>query len=267
MVNPSLPPLHVNGDDVTQKNSLERFFIDNPSVAVAFSGGVDSSYLLYAALHYGAKVKAYYVKTEFQPDFEYRDALQMAENIGADIKVIDTTVLGNQSVISNPENRCYFCKRAIFEKLTKQAWADGFQLIIDGTNASDDASDRPGMKALEELSIRSPLRECGISKDEIRNLSKQVGLFTWDKPAYACLATRIPTGMTITAEILRSVEKSEEVLFSLGFTDFRVRVMDKAAKIQLPEDQMYKAIEKKTEIINNIKQYFPNVLLDLEGRR
>ena len=252
--------------------TLEQFFKENPSVALGFSGGVDSSYVLYAAARYGAKVKAYYVKTLFQPEFELKDAYHLAEKIGAEITVIEMNVLDNPRVVANPPDRCYFCKTSIFGTLRDRASADGIPLVIDGTNASDDASDRPGMKALTELSVRSPLRECGITKDEIRRLSKEAGLPTWDKPAYACLATRIPPGRAITKELLERVEKAEEALFALGFTDFRVRVMAESspsgeiAKLQFPREQMNTLLDKRQDVVKKIKPYFPTVLLDLEGR-
>ncbi|MCL2208094.1 MAG: ATP-dependent sacrificial sulfur transferase LarE [Fibromonadales bacterium] len=206
--------------------TLESFFKENPLVALGFSGGVDSSYLLYAGLRYGAKVKAYFVKTQFQPEFELRDALKLAEQIGAEITVIEKNILGNEKIASNPDNRCYFCKKDIFETLRSQSQSDGIKLIIDGTNASDSADDRPGMKALHELSVRSPLRECGIDKSEVRRLSQEAGLFTWNKPAYACLATRILNNRYITKELLQKVEKVEGALFTAGFSDFRARVLD-----------------------------------------
>ena len=245
---------------------LERFFKENPVVALGFSGGVDSSYLLYAGLRYGAKVKAYYVKTAFQPEFELQDARHLAKHIGAEMTVIEMDVLSDAQVVANPDNRCYYCKTAIFGTLCAMARADGIPLVIDGTNASDDAADRPGMKALAELAVRSPLRECNITKDEVRRLSKEAGLPTWDKPAYACLATRIPSGRTITKELLQRVEKAEEVLFALGFTDFRVRVMGEAAKLQFPPEQMNKLLDKRPDVVKKIQPYFPTVLLDLEGR-
>ena len=201
--------------------TLELFFKENPLVALGSSGGADSSYLLYAGLHYGAKVKAYFVKTAFQPAFELRDAYRLAKQIGAEITVTEMDIFENAQVTANPPDRCYYCKKAIFEALSKQALADGVTCIIDGTNASDNVADRPGMKALSELSVRSPLRECGITKSEVRRLSKEAGLCTWNKPSYACLATRIPSGCGITKEVLRRVEEAEDALFSLGFTDFR----------------------------------------------
>lgn len=247
--------------------TLKDFFTENQSVALGFSGGVDSSYLLYAGIHYGAKIKAYYIKTAFQPEFEYRDALRIAELLNADIKVIEADILSVPEVEANPENRCYYCKKALFTTLIKHANADGFHVIIDGNNASDDAGDRAGMKAVAELSVKSPLRECGITKDEVRRLSKEAGLFTWDKPAYACLATRITSGMKITSETLTKVEKSEDFLFSLGLTDLRVRVMDNnTAKLQIKENQMNDVFENRELILSELKNHFPTVLLDLMPR-
>ena len=246
--------------------TLEQFFKENQAAALGFSGGVDSSYLLYAGMHYGAKIKAYFVKTAFQPDFELDDAYRLADQTGAEITVLQMNVLDNAQVTANPPDRCYFCKTAIFGALCAQAQADGMPLVIDGTNASDDAADRPGMKALVELSVRSPLKECCITKAEVRRLSKEEGLFTWDKPAYACLATRIPAGRAITKELLQRVEKAEDALFSFGFTDFRVRVMGEAAKLQLPKEQMNRLLEKRLDVVKAIKPFFPEVLLDLTGR-
>jgi uncharacterized protein len=246
--------------------TLEQFFKENPHVALGFSGGVDSSYLLYAAKHYGANIKAYYVKTAFQPEWELQDAYRLAQQIGIKITVIEKNILDNSQVVSNPLDRCYFCKTSIFGAICSQALADGISLVIDGTNASDGAADRPGMKALAELSVRSPLRECGITKTEVRRLSKEAGLFTWDKPAYACLATRIPSGRTITVELLQRIEKAEDVLFTLGFTDVRVRVLGEAAQLQFPQEQMINIFNKRLGIVKAIKTYFPTVLLDLECR-
>jgi len=246
--------------------TLEQFFKENSTVALAFSGGVDSSYLLYAGLKYGADVKPYFIKTAFQPEFELEDAYRIAEQVGVDITVLQIDILTEPLVVSNPDDRCFHCKTRLFQSLKQQAAADGYSILIDGTNASDDATDRPGMRALTELSVRSPLRECGITKDEVRCKSKEAGLFTWDKPAYACLATRIPTGREITAGLLSKVEQSEDILFSMGFTDFRVRVYYDAARIQIPVAQIPAALEKREAILNEIKQHFPAVLLDLTAR-
>ena len=245
---------------------LREFFHENPKVALAFSGGVDSSYLLYAAMKDAKEVRAYYVSSEFQPEFEKEDARRLASELQADLKVLSVSALAIPGVKENPANRCYFCKQGIFGAIWKAAKEDGFEVLLDGTNASDDAGDRPGMKALRELSVRSPLRECGLTKAQIRELSREAGLFTWDKPAYACLATRIPAGEVLTAEKLAATEVAEGYLFSLGFQDFRVRAKDGQARIQLPEAQWERLIRHRTEILQELKKYYETVALDLEVR-
>lgn len=245
---------------------LADFFRENNKTAIAFSGGVDSSYLLYEAVKNKAKVKAYYVKSAFQPQFELEDAEKLAEQLKAEMKVIHLDVLASRDVEANPMDRCYHCKKMIFGAILETASSDGFDVILDGTNASDDEADRPGMAALRELKVRSPLRECGLTKSEIRKLSEEAGLFTWNKPAYACLATRIATGEKLTEEKLETTEKAEAFLASLGFTDFRVRMEKKAAKIQLTETQFDMLIRHRAEIIAELKKYYESVLLDLEVR-
>ncbi|MGN0107882.1 MAG: ATP-dependent sacrificial sulfur transferase LarE [Hominilimicola sp.] len=245
---------------------LKEFFKNNPKAALGFSGGVDSAYLLYAAKKYGADIQPYYIKTAFQPEFEYNDATSLAEKIGAGVKVTEYDILSEEIICSNPQNRCYYCKKALFTLLKAQANKDGYTLIIDGTNASDDVGDRPGMKALEELSVRSPLRECGLTKDKIRELSKEAGLFTWKKPAYACLATRIPTGTAIVAKDLKRVENAENMLMSMGFSDFRVRIFHNAARLQVKVEQLQRVSDMRAEILTGLKPYFENVFLDMNTR-
>lgn len=245
---------------------LEDFFINNPKVAIAFSGGVDSAYLLYAAKNYGAEVKAYYVASEFQPEFEKKGALRLTEELGADMQILPLQVLCDPNVRANLADRCYYCKKQIFSAIVKAAAEDGFTLILDGSNASDDAGDRPGMRVLKEMSVRSPLCECGLTKAQIRELSKEAGLFTWDKPAYACLATRIPTGEEITEEKLQVTEIAEDYLFSLGLTDFRVRSQNSHARLQVPEEQIQTVLTHRTDILDKLKPYYKSVSLDLEVR-
>lgn len=246
--------------------TIQEFFEQYPRAAIAFSGGVDSAYLLHAAVKYADQVKAYYVKSEFQPQFELDDAVRLADELGADMKVLTLNVLSVPNVSANPSDRCYYCKRAIFSAITAAAGADGFTVLLDGTNASDDAGDRPGMRALSELSVLSPLRECGLTKSQIRQLSKEAGLFTWDKPAYACLATRIPTGEEITADKLSATEIAEDYLFSLGFTDFRVRSQEGHARLQVPEAQIGLLMDHRKDILAKLKEYYKTVSLDLEVR-
>lgn len=245
---------------------LKAFFEENPKLALAFSGGVDSAYLLYAAVSFGADVKAYYVKTPFQPAFEHEDALRLSRELGAEMVTIHLDVLSDNSIAENPKNRCYFCKKRIFNAILDQARADSYTLVIDGTNASDDASDRPGMVALKELSVRSPLREAGLTKAEIRKLSKEANLFTHDKPAYACLATRIPTGTAITTEKLAVTERNEAFLRKLGFRDFRIRFSGSAAKLQVAEKELPLLLQKRDAILSHLKNDYTDVLLDLEVR-
>ena len=245
---------------------LRAFFLENGRGALGFSGGVDSSYLLYAARAFGADVRPYYVKSAFQPRFELEDAQRLARSLGAELTVLEADILSNADVAANPPDRCYHCKRAIFGLIQSRAALDGYPALLDGTNASDDLADRPGMKALEELQVRSPLRECGLTKSDIRRLSREVGLFTWDKPAYACLATRVPSGRPITSELLRRIEGAEDALSRLGFSDFRVRVYQDAASLQLPEGQMRSAAEAGAVIREQLKPFFDLVYLDLAGR-
>ena len=234
---------------------------------MAFSGGVDSSYLLYAARQLGADVKAYYVRTAFQPEFEYQDALRLASQLGADIQVLTLDVLACPDVTGNPKNRCYFCKQHIFGNILRQAKADGYHTVLDGTNASDQVSDRPGMKALQEMKVLSPLRLTGLTKAEIRSLSHEAGLFTWDKPSYACLATRIPTGTEITGADLARTEWAEDHLMSLGFRDLRVRQLSgDLALVQLPEAQMDTFLALRGEITRTLKTRYAGVILDMEAR-
>lgn len=246
--------------------TLNDFFSENPRLALAFSGGVDSAYLLYAATAAGADVTAYYVHSAFQPAFELRDAQRLTQELGAKMRVLKLDVLSDDAITTNPPERCYHCKKRIFTAIVQAAREDGYDLLIDGTNASDDAADRPGIRALRELAVRSPLRECGITKAQVREKSREAKLFTWDKPAYACLATRIPTGETITAEKLQKTEQAEEYLKSLGFVDFRVRLMGESAKLQVREEQIGLLIEKRNEILTGLKPLYSGVLLDLEVR-
>lgn len=245
---------------------IQEFFKEHPKIALAFSGGVDSSFLLYAAGKYAEDVKAYYVKSPFQPQFEYEDAMKLASILGAKVTVINVDVLQDENVVSNPVNRCYFCKRQIFGHVIEAAKADGYTEIIDGTNASDDEGDRPGMKALKELRVFSPLKECGITKAEVRRLSKEADLFTWDKPAYACLATRIASGVRIEEDMLATTEKAEDILFEMGFSDFRIRYYEGSARIQVPESQIELLVSKRKEILQALKPLYKAVLMDLEVR-
>ena len=246
--------------------TLQDFFREHPKVALAFSGGADSAYLLRAARHCGADVRAYCVVSAFQPSFELEDAERLAREVGATLRLIRADVLADEDIVKNPPNRCYYCKKKIFSAIRAAANADGYEVLLDGTNASDDLNDRPGARALAEMNVLSPLRLCGITKDELRKRSREAGLFTWNKPAYACLCTRIPTGERVTQEKLEVIEKSESFLMGLGFTDFRVRTAGDTAKLQLRPEQFSLLIAHREEILRKLKRNFASVVLDLEAR-
>lgn len=246
--------------------TLKTFFHQVPKAAVAFSGGADSAFLLWAARRYGCDVRAYYVKTVFQPRFEYEDALRLTQELGVPMTTVELDILSVPEAAANGPRRCYYCKRALFTVLWQAVRADGYTVLLDGTNASDDAGDRPGMRALRELEVRSPLRECGITKAEVRRLSHEAGLFTWNKPAYACLATRIPTGTAICAADLTKIERAENALAALGFRDFRVRLFHGSARLQVTEELLPLALERRQEILSAMGDSFDGILLDLAVR-
>ena len=246
--------------------NLTQFWKENPKAAIAFSGGVDSAYLLYSAVQSGAEVKAYYAKTAFQPAFELEDARKLAFQLDTEMEILSMDILSVPKVAENPENRCYYCKTALFSAITAAANRDGFVLLLDGTNASDEAEHRPGMQALKELCVRSPLRECGLTKPEIRRLSREAGLFTHSKPAYACLATRIPAGDAITPEKLSRTEAAEGFLHSLGLRDFRVRTLGDTARIQVTSADLEIVLNNREVILSHLKNLYSGVTLDLEVR-
>ena len=249
-----------------KQRKLEKFFHSNPEVAIAFSSGVDSSFLLHAALKYAKRAKAYMVKSSFQPQFELDDAIRLASELNAELQIINVNPLADEKVASNTRLRCYHCKRLIFTSILEQARKDGFHLLLDGTNASDDAGDRPGMLALQEFGVLSPLRDCGLTKAEIRQLSAEAGLSTWDKPSYSCLATRIPTGQPLDERLLQRTERTEIYLMSMGFRNFRIRTFGENAKIQITERQFPLLVQNRGKILEHLKRDYQAVLLDLETR-
>lgn len=241
---------------------IQEFFEENPICAVAFSGGVDSALLLWAAAAYGRRTAAYFVKTPFQPDFELADAQAVVRQLGTELTVIAFDVLALPEVAQNPADRCYYCKNALFTRLLEAGRKDGFPLILDGCNASDDASDRPGMRALRELGVRSPLQECGITKADVRRMAREAGLPVWNKPSYACLATRIPTGTAITRGALDRVARGEELLAELGLSDFRLRLQGESALLQVRREQTALAQGILPEARSRLAADFREILLD-----
>ena len=246
---------------------LQQFFSKNPRIAVAFSGGADSSYLLYAAKAAGCRVRAYFMKSQFQPQSELDGAVRLAGFVGAPLTVGEFDALSCALVAQNPPDRCYHCKKIMLGKITELSAKDGFAVLCDGSNADDLDAERPGMRALGELGVLSPLRGCGLKKADIRRLSKEAGLFTHDKPAYACLATRVPAGTAITSGMLEKIERAETALSGMGFSDFRIRLSPPGgAKIQLPDGQLERAAARRAEILAALQSDFESVLLDLTAR-
>lgn len=245
---------------------LREFFERHPKCALAFSGGTDSALLLCEARRLGADVKAYFVKGPFQPQFELEDARRLAKELGAEMEVIETDVLALPEVAENGPRRCYYCKRAIFSLIFERARRDGYDTVIDGTNASDKVDDRPGMQAIAELGVLSPLRMCGVTKAQVRELSAEAGLFTARKPSYACLATRVPTGTAITREALEKVERGEEALREMGFSDLRLRLEGTGARLELPAAQLPALVQNRERVLKALLPSFSRVTVDLAGR-
>lgn len=246
--------------------TLKEFFTEHAKCALAFSGGTDSALLLAVATHCGADITAYFVKGPFQPRFELEEAKRLATELGARLKVIETDQLEIPEIAANGSERCYYCKRAVFSLIRAEAISDGYSVLIDGSNASDEAGDRPGMRACEELSVLSPLRMCGMTKRDVRSLSRELGLFTADKPSYACLATRIPTGREITREALERVERGEDALRSLGFSNFRIRQEGDLARIEIAENELDRALKLRQSILSALDADYRAVTLDLKCR-
>lgn len=245
---------------------LRDFFRKNPRVAVAFSGGVDSGYLLYETKKYAEEFGAYFVKSPFQPEFELEDALRLCELFGVTLNVLEIESMP-EKILENTAERCYYCKKEIFSMIKTRAEKDGFSVIVDGTNATDDENDRPGMRAIRELGVRSPLKEYGLSKQEIRDLSRDANLFTSDKPAYSCLATRIPKDTRITPELLERIERAENALFKVGLSGFRVRLMGECARLELTAAQLANIIYIRQDIIEALSPFFEDVFIDIKSVR
>lgn len=250
---------------------LREIITECDSLAVAFSGGVDSSFLLKCAHDVlGDRVLAVTADSVFIPSMEIQAAQDFCRQYGIRQKLVSIDVFGMNGVKENPPDRCYHCKRGIFERLLAAAREEGISVVAEGSNLDDDGDYRPGMRAIRELSVRSPLKEAGLNKAEIRELSKRIGLDTWDKPSMACLASRIPYGEALSKEKLRAVEQAEQLLHDLGIRQCRVRCHGTLARIEvLPEDfkrVMYDEIREK--LIGSFKEYgFSYVSMDLEGFR
>jgi uncharacterized protein len=233
------------GPDLERKQSaLERALRDFPSLIVAYSGGVDSAYLAYAAHQaLGAGALAVTADSPSYPDRHRSLALRLARDFGFNHLVIRTGEMARPEYVANPANRCYYCKHELYTHLSALARDRGIPVIADGSNADDRGDYRPGRQAAREFGVRSPLDEVGLAKDEIRELSRRAGLPTWDEPASACLSSRIPYFSEVTGEKLRMIERAETVLRDLGFRICRVRHHDTIARIELGVDEIARALE------------------------
>jgi len=236
--------------------------------AVAFSGGVDSSFLCYAAYQaLGKNAIAVTIVSPMLSKSELSDAKKVAEQIGIEHITIEENIIG-EKVAENPRDRCYFCKKEEFGKIIQVAKEHGINAVLDGTNIDDESDYRPGLKALQELGVFSPMREAKLTKAEIRELSRLVNIPVWDKPAFACLASRVPYGQKITKELLVKIEAGEEILRFYGFKQFRLRAHQNIARIEVAKNERNKFFDEHAldEISKKIKQLgFAFVAMELEG--
>lgn len=252
-----------------KKELLEELLNDLPSVGIAYSAGVDSTFLLKVAHDVlGDKAAAFMVRSVVIPSRDIEEAQAFCDAEGIRLIVIDGDPLSIPRFQENPENRCYICKKSLFGNMLYEAAKYGITTLMDGTNADDDMDDRPGMKALSELKIRSPLREAGLTKAEIRQLSEEMNLPTARKASFACLATRIPHGDEITPDKLKRIEAAEDYLSKIGFTQYRVRTHGDLARIEVLPSEFHKILdgEVRKDVSGYLKSLgYKYVALDLTG--
>lgn len=238
-------------------------------LAVAFSGGVDSTYLLHEAAKAGkGKVTALIMKTPSVPERELDEAVTFCKSRGISFFVLPADPFSAAGFRENGRDRCYICKHFLFSALLEKATEEGIPFVADGTNADDTKEFRPGLRALKELDIRSPLAEAGLTKKEIRELSEKEGLPTWNKPSFSCLATRFPYGEELTVEKLRKTEAAENLLAELGFTQRRVRVHGNLARIEVLPAEIPLLLERRDMISSRLEELgFLYTTVDLKGFR
>jgi uncharacterized protein len=239
------------------------------SVLVAYSGGVDSALVMAVAYReLGDRALACIGVSPSYPTREMRDAVKLAEELGVPYRLVNTEEYLDENYAANPNNRCYFCKSELHNRLKTILAAEEWDMVVDGANVSDLGDVRPGMTAARERGVRSPLIEAGISKAEVREIARYLGLPVWDKPAMACLSSRVPHGTPITPELLRQIEAAEDVLVDLGFRQFRVRHHGDIARIEVPAEDLPKAIQHHEAIATGVKASgYRFVTLDLAGFR
>ena len=255
--------------DQKKTDRLDTLLTGLSPFVVAFSGGLDSSYLVYHTSRLNnIRFIAVTIRTPYMPAHEINEAIEFAAAHGINHKIIDISF--PEAIRHNPQNRCYLCKKLLFSHLVEFARENGFKHIIDGTNSDDTREYRPGLRALKEMEVRSPLAEAGLTKKEIRELCLNAGLKIWDKPAMACLLTRIPYDTEITPGIIKMVEEAEDLLLEKGYPGARVRAHSDIARIELLPGYSEKIIcdPQKNSIIEGLKKIgFRYISLDLEGYR
>ena len=248
---------------------LENYLRETGGAVLAYSGGVDSAFLLNVArLILKDKFLAVIGVSDTFPKEELQNATALAEKLNTPYLVIETNEMRDANFINNPPERCYFCKKELFTQIAKIAKKHNYNYILDGSNADDINDFRPGMKAAKEMGVLSPLKEVGLTKQEIRTLSKQAGLPTWDKPAMACLSSRFPYGTPITKDKLNMVEQAEAFLRKNGLRQIRVRIHDQSARIEVESTYISKITQDplKSEISTYLKELgFKFVSIDLDG--
>jgi len=261
----------MNKELYAKYDRLKEYIATFGSVAVAFSSGVDSTFLLYAAKDaLGDNVIAVTATSCSFPERELKEAKAYCEQNGIEQYVIKSEELSIEGFSQNPKNRCYLCKRELFEKIKAVAAEHEIKEIAEGSNLDDNGDYRPGLQAVKELGVKSPLREIGFTKAEIRELSKEFGLPTWEKQSFACLSSRFPYGDTINEEKLKRVDRAEQLLLDLGFNQLRVRIHGDVARIELDPSQFSKFMEEniRVEVYKKFKEYgFSYVALDVLGYR